>query len=84
MHASVLDPKSIWGKLGVTSAQRWLLNIPSSECKGVAFSRIGTKVSGFLKCLYNVYVVVNTACSEISSEYNVFMYKPETLHYSHV
>lgn len=27
---------------------------------------------------------VNTACSEISSEYNLFMFKPETLHYLHV
>lgn len=27
---------------------------------------------------------VNTACSEISWEYNLFMYKPETLHYLHV
>lgn len=51
IHPSVLDPKSIWGKLGVTSAQRWLLNIPSSECKGVAFPHIGSKVSDFLKCL---------------------------------
>lgn len=45
--AGGLEPKSIWGKLGVTSAQRWLLTLLSSECKGVAFSRIGSAVSGF-------------------------------------
>lgn len=27
---------------------------------------------------------VNAACSEISWEYNLFMYKPKTLHYLHV
>lgn len=45
--AGGLETKSIWGKLGVTSAQRWLLTLLSSECKGVAFSRIGSAVGGF-------------------------------------
>lgn len=45
--AGGLEPKSIWGKLGVTCALRRLLTLLSSECKGVAFSRIGCAVSGF-------------------------------------
>lgn len=47
IHGSVLDPKSIWEKLEVTSSQRQLLTIPSSECKAVALSCIGSKVSDF-------------------------------------